>query len=142
MREMISYKSITCAVFRCFCLMFKSNMLLLLYTKICTTFKMKSIIQCYRLSRMEGKMKHKKEERIIGDEKGKKHKKEKPEFKKAVPKYKIIDKQIAELELSYENINAEKVKLFTDLPLTEETLKGLQNSKYEKPTKIQKESIG
>jgi len=87
-------------------------------------------------------MKHKKEERIIGDEKGKKHKKEKPEFKKAVPKYKIIDKQIAELELSYENINAEKVKLFTDLPLTEETLKGLQNSKYEKPTKIQKESIG
>ena len=133
-------KSLKCAVFCCFCFNVEIKSVIINYhTKICTIFKMKSILQCYRLSKMDKKLKHYEHQKLLNKER---NKREKPVFKKAVPKYKILEEKIAYLESSYETINAEEVKLFTDLPLTDETLRGLQFNKYEKPTKIQKESIG
>ena len=86
-------------------------------------------------------------------------------FKKKVNKSKLADDKISGLKEQYKNvsylweknpetsnietfsllisfqIDSKKVKNFADLPLSEETKKGLAECDYEVPTEIQRESI-
>lgn len=72
-------------------------------------------------------------------------KKQKKKKDKAHPKIKqreVITQRIDDLESRYDQIDASQIQLFSDFPLSMETLKGLKEMNYEKPTKIQKESLG
>jgi len=61
--------------------------------------------------------------------------------KKKVNKTKIVDDKIADLHEKYKNIDSKNIKTFSDLPLSEETKKGLAECEYEVPTEIQKETL-
>ena len=63
------------------------------------------------------------------------------QFKKKPSKFQKIDNNVTNLKSQYENYNSKTVKSFDDLPLSKETLKGLQDTGYTNPTEIQKESI-
>lgn len=58
--------------------------------------------------------------------------------KKQLPEAKVI----AELQLKYDSIDETKIKKFTDLPLSQKTLKGLAENNYVDMTDIQRQSIG
>ncbi|XP_066593463.1 probable ATP-dependent RNA helicase DDX10 [Prorops nasuta] len=58
--------------------------------------------------------------------------------KKHTPESKIIE----ELQAKYENIDEGKITKFTDLPLSQKTLKGLKGNDYIQLTDIQRQSIG
>ncbi|XP_004529411.1 probable ATP-dependent RNA helicase DDX10 isoform X1 [Ceratitis capitata] len=52
------------------------------------------------------------------------------------------DSEILELKKKYDTLPSEnQIKRFTDMPLSEKTLKGLIDSKYTEPTDIQRQSI-
>jgi len=63
------------------------------------------------------------------------------QFKKKPSKFQKIESNVSSLKSQYENYNSKTVKSFDDLPLSKETLKGLKDTGYTKPTEIQKESI-
>ena len=63
------------------------------------------------------------------------------QFKKKPSKFQKIESNVSSLKSQYENYNSKRVQSFDDLPLSKETLKGLQDTGYTKPTEIQKESI-
>lgn len=65
----------------------------------------------------------------------------KKQFKKKPSKHQKIDSNVSSLKSQYENYNSKKVDSFEDLPLSKETLKGLKDTGFTKPTEIQKESI-
>lgn len=73
------------------------------------------------------------------DKKGKKKEKVKiyPRKKKSTPESAIIE----QLQQKYSTIDLELVKSFSDLPLSQNTLKGLKKSSYVTPTDIQRETI-
>lgn len=48
---------------------------------------------------------------------------------------------VEKLNLSLFQIDSKKIKTFSDLPLSEETKKGLAECEYEVPTEIQKETL-
>ncbi|KAH8306572.1 hypothetical protein KR018_001088 [Drosophila ironensis] len=52
------------------------------------------------------------------------------------------DAEIQELKSKYAAIEAEGIKRFQDLPLSQKTLKALQELKYVHPTAVQRDSIG
>lgn len=52
------------------------------------------------------------------------------------------DAEIAALQQQYSTINAKKVEKFSDFPLSRKTVLALQKCKYNKPTEIQRQSIG
>ena len=63
------------------------------------------------------------------------------QFKKKPSKFQKIDSNVSSLKSQYENYNSKTVQSFDDLPLSKETLKGLKDTGFTKPTEIQKESI-
>ena len=63
------------------------------------------------------------------------------QFKKKPSKFQKIDSNVSSLKSQYENYNSKIVQSFEDLPLSKETLKGLKDTGFTKPTEIQKESI-
>jgi len=82
-----------------------------------------------------------KEERFKG--KDKQFEKEKLEpYKKKAPKGNKTLECIENLQSQYEKIDMQKVKLFSDLPLSPSTLKGLEEAGFKEPTEIQRQSIG
>lgn len=52
------------------------------------------------------------------------------------------DDEIKELKSKYDSIKVDNITLFKDLPLSQKTIRGLEKSKYFKPTVIQREAIG
>lgn len=52
------------------------------------------------------------------------------------------DEEIRHLQTLYDSIDPLKVNTFADLPLSTKTKKGLKQCNYQKPTEIQKQSIG
>ena len=48
---------------------------------------------------------------------------------------------VVKSNLSLFQIDSKKIKTFSDLPLSEETKKGLAECEYEVPTEIQKETL-
>lgn len=52
------------------------------------------------------------------------------------------DEEIKELNTKYDLIKPSDITSFTELPLSNKTLKGLTDCDYKKPTEIQRESIG
>ena len=51
------------------------------------------------------------------------------------------NKKVVKSNLSLFQIDSKKIKTFSDLPLSEETKKGLAECEYEVPTEIQKETL-
>ena len=51
------------------------------------------------------------------------------------------DRTVVEFYFSSFQIDSNKIKTFSDLPLSEETKKGLAECEYEVPTEIQKETL-
>lgn len=52
------------------------------------------------------------------------------------------DEEIKQLQARYASIDPKNITLFSDLPLSKKTLKGLKKSNYIQPTAIQKDAIG
>ena len=73
-----------------------------------------------------------------------KHKDRKERFKhkKAPGKMKQVEERVAEVQARYSSLDPKTVRLFSDLPLSPETLQGLQEAEFTEPTEIQRESIG
>jgi len=71
-----------------------------------------------------------------------KQKKQKHEFKKKIPKSVRLEETISALKGNYSKIDSKNVKLFSDLPISKETLEALKEDNFTTPTEIQKESIG
>ncbi|XP_023348850.1 probable ATP-dependent RNA helicase DDX10 [Eurytemora carolleeae] len=74
-----------------------------------------------------------------------KHKKfshPKKEEKKKVKKIDTMKENINKLTSRYEEIDTKTIKTFSEFPLSKETLKGLKEAGFDKPTEIQRESIG
>jgi len=69
------------------------------------------------------------------------YKKHKKQFTKKPKSGELEDQEIAALKTEYETINVKDITLFTDIPLSKKTLRGLKDCKYKTPTDIQKESI-
>ena len=67
--------------------------------------------------------------------------KKKHQFKKKVSKVGLIDDAIQSLQEQYENVDSKQVKKFTDFPLSQETLRALDEANYQVPTEIQKETL-
>ncbi|XP_064627994.1 probable ATP-dependent RNA helicase DDX10 [Lineus longissimus] len=63
-------------------------------------------------------------------------------YKKGKKKLEIIDEEIQALKSQYEELEVENIKLFTEIPLSKNTLAGLKDGGYTAPTEIQKQSIG
>lgn len=74
--------------------------------------------------------------------KNKSQKNSKQRFSKNVKNKLSEDDEINKLKEQYETINPCDIKVFSDFPLSQKTLKGLKSSNYKIPTDIQKESIG
>lgn len=51
------------------------------------------------------------------------------------------DEEIKLLQTKYSSIDTKNITLFTELPLSKKTLKGLKKNNFINPTAIQKESI-
>ena len=71
----------------------------------------------------------------------KKHKQTKFQGKKKKTKYAKVDDTTSQLKAQYESYSSKTARTFGDLPLSRETLKGLEDAGYSSPTDIQKESI-
>ncbi|RNA36636.1 putative ATP-dependent RNA helicase DDX10 [Brachionus plicatilis] len=69
-------------------------------------------------------------------------KKFQPNFTKKIPVWKQIDEEISQLAPLYEEIDSSKIESFDDFPLSKRTKDGLKKANYNKPTEIQRESIG
>ncbi|XP_064617885.1 probable ATP-dependent RNA helicase DDX10 [Liolophura sinensis] len=54
----------------------------------------------------------------------------------------LIDEEIASLSAQYTDIDSAKISTFADFPLSKKTLEGLKLNNYEKPTEIQRETVG
>lgn len=54
----------------------------------------------------------------------------------------LEDEEIRKLQTQYDAIDPMKINTFADLPLSSKTRRGLQQCNYQKPTDIQKHSIG
>lgn len=52
------------------------------------------------------------------------------------------NKEISQLQQKYASIEPKNIQFFSDFPLSRHTQKGLKRSNYNKPTEIQKQSIG
>ena len=65
-----------------------------------------------------------------------------PTFKKKIPTWKQIDMEAQQLVAKYDDIVPDKIKTFSDFPLSKRTMDGLNKSGYVTPTEIQRESIG
>jgi len=52
-----------------------------------------------------------------------------------------LEETISALKENYSKIDSKNVKLFSDLPISKETLEALKEDNFTTPTEIQKESI-
>lgn len=70
--------------------------------------------------------------------------KKKRAFQKPKSSKNRLDEEIEQLRSQYDSISCGKdvIKRFQDFPLSQKTIKGLNDAKYFQPTDIQRESIG